>query len=112
MPALKECETRYGKVPAIDFWNTEKRIFFRKKNTCHGFETLTFRVSEQDISLCYACIFRCCLLLAPGYLTFGSLACLCGLAIFANYADCSPLKQGMIRRKDQVHGVVDVSLKL
>ncbi|KAF0307765.1 Sodium-coupled monocarboxylate transporter 2 [Amphibalanus amphitrite] len=45
---------------------------------------------------------QCCLLLAPGYMLFGTLACLCGLAIFANYADCNPLEQGLIQRKDQL----------
>ncbi|XP_037079494.1 sodium-coupled monocarboxylate transporter 1-like [Pollicipes pollicipes] len=43
-----------------------------------------------------------CLLNAPAIILYNSLACLCGLAIFATYADCDPLRMGLIERKDQL----------
>ncbi|XP_037079489.1 sodium-coupled monocarboxylate transporter 1-like [Pollicipes pollicipes] len=43
-----------------------------------------------------------CLLNAPANILYISLACLCGLAIFATYADCDPLRMALIERKDQL----------
>jgi len=42
------------------------------------------------------------LLNAPANILYMSLACLSGLAIFATYADCDPLKMGLIEKKDQL----------
>ncbi|XP_037079495.1 sodium-coupled monocarboxylate transporter 2-like [Pollicipes pollicipes] len=46
--------------------------------------------------------FRACLLNAPATILYKTLACLTGLAIFATYADCDPLKMGLIEKKDQL----------
>ncbi|XP_037080770.1 sodium-coupled monocarboxylate transporter 1-like [Pollicipes pollicipes] len=43
-----------------------------------------------------------CLLNAPATILYKTLACLTGLAIFATYADCDPLKMGLIEKKDQL----------
>lgn len=42
------------------------------------------------------------LLNVPGVITLVSLACFAGVVIFANYADCDPLKAGAIDKKDQI----------
>lgn len=37
-----------------------------------------------------------------GVILMISLACLCGIGLFAYYADCDPLKAGKIVKSDQV----------
>ncbi|KAF0307766.1 Sodium-coupled monocarboxylate transporter 1 [Amphibalanus amphitrite] len=43
-----------------------------------------------------------CLLNAPATVLYTTLACLTGLAIFATYAECDPLKVGLVEKKDQL----------
>ncbi|CAG0895446.1 unnamed protein product [Darwinula stevensoni] len=42
------------------------------------------------------------LLNVPGVVTLVCLACAAGVVIFANYADCDPLKAGIIQKKDEI----------
>lgn len=51
----------------------------------------------------------CLIVMSVGYVVFNALFLITGLAIYANYEDCDPLKVGTIRKIDQIlpHFVVN-----
>uniref|UniRef100_A0A1B0DEN0 Sodium/solute symporter n=1 Tax=Phlebotomus papatasi TaxID=29031 RepID=A0A1B0DEN0_PHLPP len=56
----------------------------------------------------------CLIVMSVGYVVFNALFLITGLAIYANYEDCDPLKVGTIRKIDQIlpHFVVNEGVEI
>ena len=48
----------------------------------------------------------------PTLVAMVTLVCYCGLVMFAYYADCDPLKAGMVQDRDQVNAIVPILLDI
>ncbi len=81
----------YGSEPLAYELESLRRINSFLFNHCYYF--LLYHYSLHHRSL---------LLNVPGVCILVGIACLSGMVLFANYAECDPLKAGLIKSKDQI----------
>lgn len=66
---------------------------------------------DKHCDLCSYFCFRSVVIFGSGVIITKSISCYSGLIMYAHYADCDPLKAGLIHRKDQLlpYYVLDVA---